>query len=160
MKKLFCAMGFLSIFIIPTMANADVNTQKLNMLKKIYSAKEINSHNPYFYRMLSPSFKNAFDKDKLLGQGGIACIDYNLIVQGNDYDAKKIARTAKFQVIKNGNVKVTFKNLGGKHTLYYVFSCKQNTCLIDDVIEPSGSFKRDLNKCLSELQLQFINDER
>lgn len=102
--------------------------------------------------LFTQSFKELLDKDDEMSKNGIACIDYDYIIQGQDYDEKEIAGTIKLDAQRDGRVKVTFTNFESPTTLYYVFSCEKGKCLIDDIIEPTGSFKKGLNECLERLK--------
>ena len=82
-------------------------------------------------------------------------IDYDYIIQGQDFDAKEIKRTLKIKALPNGRVEAQFNNFDSKSIVHYVLTCQNNRCLIDDIIEqdetrkqPKNSFKQSVRQCL------------
>lgn len=156
MKNLLVLMGLLFTSVC-VHANDGQNTQKIAVIKKLYDEhlKEKSKFN--IHSLFSKDFNQATEHNAKAEKAadGIACLEYDYIIQGQDYDAKEIKRTLKTQVMPNGRVEVTFNNFGSKNTVHYVFSCNAQTCLIDDIIEPEelqgkpkSSFKQGLRQCL------------
>ena len=61
-----------------------------------------------------------------------------------------MARTLALEPAADGWVKASFHNFDELVTLHYVLACGDQGCLIDDIIEPEGSFKQGLRRCLQE----------
>lgn len=142
------ALSSTLLAISSAQAQSQQDAQKIAIIKGLYAE----------YRKAEPSLnKNIFSSDfnaalahdaKAAKADGIACLDYDYIVQGQDYDAKEINRTLKIQAAANGRMKVSFRNFNEARSLYYVFRCDERGCVIDDIIEPEGSFKQQLRQCL------------
>lgn len=149
----------------------DYDRLKLETVKSLYAsflnpdAGQAASEEPVVYQgsidtaLLSADLKRTLARDQRASQatGGIACIDYDPIVQGQDADPKEIASSLAFRLLDSGEVQVSFSNFGTANTLRYVLICRDQQCLIDDLIEDpdiadnQGSFKRRANACLDEL---------
>lgn len=154
----------------PTPAT-DYSSLKLETVKSLYAsflnpdAGQTASEEPVAYEgpidpaLLSADFKRTLARDQRASQatGGIACVDYDPIIQGQDADPKAIASSLAFRLLDSGEVQVSFNNLGTANSLRYVLICRDKQCLIDDLIEDKGiednrgSFKRRTDACLDEL---------
>lgn len=127
---------------------------KLDLVKKLYThytegdgAEEIKPE-----QFFTPDFRAVLNRDSKAAKAeGVACMDYDYVIQGQDFDRQEIARTIQYKLTKSGRVYVSFENFGEARVLDYVLSCNQGVCLIDDIIEPDGSFKKNTVQCLDKL---------
>ena len=112
-------------------------------------------HSGNIDNLFTSDFNHALAHDEKARKGEVACLDYDYIIQGQDFDAKEIKRTLKIKTLPNGPVEVQFNNYNSKNIIHYVLICQNNKCLIDDIIEsdetnkqPKNSFKQNLRQCL------------
>lgn len=148
MKKVLLAVTLLAVSNISL---ANINQQKIATVKKLYTYSGLQQDYNFVKKLSTPSLKNTLIRDEKMANGEIACLDYDFVTQSQDPIYEEIAKTAKFSVVSNGDVKVSFKNYNETTTLFYKMVCQGNQCLIDDIIEQTGSFKKSLNQCLDEL---------
>lgn len=122
------------------------NAQKLQVVKKIYANG--GSH-AALLRYATQDLKSVFREDERnTPAGDLGCIDYDVVVQGQDSNPAQIKRSLKTSVQSNGNVAVSFKNMGSMARLTYVMKCSSGRCLVDDVLESGKSFKRSIRQCI------------
>lgn len=157
----------------PTPA-VDYGALKLETVKSLYayylnpdaarvSEEPVAYEGPIDPALLSHDFKHILAREQRASQtmGGIACIDYSPVVQGQDADTQEIGSSLTFRLLDSGEVEVRFSNLGTANSLRYVLACQDQQCLIDDLIEDTGiednrgSFKRRTAACLDELAKEF-----
>ena len=97
-------------------------------------------------------------KDDQLADGEIACINYDYIIQAQDYDAEEIKRSLKIKTLDNHRVEATFQNFGTAAAVIYQFACTDKQCRITDLLEEDRethkftSFKTSLAACLAETE--------
>ena len=88
----------------------------------------------------------------------MGCIDYDFIIQGQDYDAASIKRTLKIKTLDKNTVAATFKNFDEPTTVTYQFDCTTGKCQITDLLEEDRethkfkSFKESFAACLADLE--------
>lgn len=148
MKKLILGLCLISAI---TPSFADDAESKMNVVKQLHTKQGMNNGNAMLERLASADLKALLRKDAQASNGEIGCIDYDVVVQGQDFNANEISRSIKYTALSNGNVQVRFKNFGKTSTLQYKLACTANNCKIDDVLTKNGrsSFKRELHQCLS-----------
>ncbi len=149
----------LVISAMPMLAKEDLDIQKINMVKKLYDKKYLRTfprNEDRLYNNATADLKKVFDYDLACGTkyNAICAIDYDVTTQSQDPEAfANEVRIIKYDVIPEGNIKVTFNNT----SLYYIMSCHNGNCLIDDIFEPSWdnsnkyiSFKVRIKELLKE----------
>lgn len=125
------------------------DTRKTELIENLYLNLE-DSHG-FVYHQATPDFQAMFDRDTKLAEGnGMACLDYNMVVQGQDYDENDIQNSLKITE-SNGMVRASFTNLGVPVVLHYKVVCDDYKCAIDDIIDKHGSTKQAINACLDNL---------
>lgn len=155
MKKTLC-MALLAAALgahaqQPQTPSADAQqAQKMAAVKKLYAAYAKSKEPALDESLFTPDFRAALAHERKAAKkaGGAACLDYDFIIQGQDVDSAEVART--LALAADGRVKASFRNFDEPVTLHYVFACGDQGCLIDDIIEPEGSFKQGLRRCLQE----------
>ena len=157
MKKTLC-MALLAAALgahaqQPQTPSADAQqAQKMAAVKKLYAAYAKSKEPALDESLFTPDFRAALAHERKAAKkaGGAACLDYDFIIQGQDVDSAEVARTLALELAADGRVKASFRNFDEPVTLHYVFACGDQGCLIDDIIEPEGSFKQGLCRCLQE----------
>lgn len=138
----------------PQTPSADAQqAQKMAAVKKLYAAYAKSKEPALDESLFTPDFRAALAHERKAAKkaGGAACLDYDFIIQGQDVDSAEVARTLALELAAEGRVKASFRNFDEPVTLHYVFACTPaGGCLIDDIIEPEGSFKQGLRRCLQE----------
>ena len=151
MKKTVLFVLAAAVLSIPAYAQADPHqAKKIALIKKVYAAYQTDNLPHIDERWFSRDFNAALAHDAKAARGEIACLDYDYIVQGQDFDGAEINRTLKVTSAKNGSIKATFRNFQSPQTVYYEFVCTDKGCVIDDIIESEGSFKKNLRSCLKK----------
>jgi hypothetical protein len=150
-----------TLITIPAIADSNVDSRKIAVMKEIYSFSVEDSDSDKENPLFTADLENVFQEDAICSkeEEGVCAIDYDVFIQGQDYDENEIKRTLTYQIEPNGNVKVTFTSFGKPITLYYVMQCDDNHCLIDDILEPSwtnpsqyASFKKTVRATLKEIK--------
>lgn len=140
-----------AVLSVPVYAQQDPHlAQKTALVKKVYAAYKTNDMPHIDEAWFSRDFNAALAHDAKAARGEIACLDYDYIVQGQDFDGAEINRTLKVTPAQNGRIKATFRNFQSPQTVYYAFVCSDKGCVIDDIIESTGSFKKNLRSCLKK----------
>ena len=137
----------------PQTPSADAQqAQKMAAVKKLYAAYARSNEPELDESLFSPDFRAALAHERKAAKkaGGAACLDYDFIIQGQDVDSAEVSRTLALELAADGRLKASFRNFDEPVTLHYVFACGDQGCLIDDIIEPEGSFKQGLRRCLQE----------
>ena len=99
-----------TLITIPAIADSNVDSRKIAVMKEIYSFSvedsDYDKENPLF----TADLENVFQEDAICSkeEEGVCAIDYDVFIQGQDYDENEIKRTLTYQIEPNGNVKVTF----------------------------------------------------
>lgn len=141
------------LLLLPTFAcaGAKLDAQKIATVSTLYMQLESDGDDASVYALASPTLKAAFDRDEHMADGEMACLDYDVVVQGQDFDAQEIKRTLKLTLLPSGQVNVRFNNFNQPQSVNYQLLCTDGVCLIDDIIQTDGSFKTNLNKCLDAM---------
>ena len=156
MKKLSLIIGLL-VCSLSVHANPAENSAKEAVVKKLY-AEHLKSNTKFnISSLFTRDFNSVLAHENKVSQirDEIICLDYDYIIQGQDFDAKEIKRTLKIKALPNGRVEARFNNFDSQNIVHYVLTCKNNQCLIDDIIEqdetrkqPKNSFKQGIRQCL------------
>jgi len=131
------------------------------IVRKLYDAYQqpsVQENTAAFEDYASAELKALLAKDEQLAGDEIGCIDYDFVIQGQDYDAENIKRTLKIKTLDNNRVEAKFQNFDTPATVIYQFACTENQCQITDLLEENGethkfkSLKESLSACLAEME--------
>ncbi|WP_454993857.1 DUF3828 domain-containing protein [Cardiobacterium hominis] len=130
------------------------------IVQKLYDAYQqpsVQENTALFEDYASAELKALLAKDEQLAGDEIGCIDYDFVIQGQDYDAKSIKKTLKIKALDKESVEAKFTNFDPT-TVIYKFACSENQCEITDLLEEDQethkpkSFKEGLANCLVDLE--------
>ena len=130
------------------------------IVQKLYDAYQqpsVQENTALFDDYASAELKALLAKDEQLAGDEIGCIDYDFVIQGQDYDAESIKKTLKIKALDKESVEAKFTNFDPT-TVIYKFACTENQCEITDLLEEDQethkpkSFKEGLANCLVDLE--------
>ena len=130
------------------------------IVQKLYDAYQqpsVQENTALFEDYASAELKALLAKDEQLAGDEIGCIDYDFVIQGQDYDAESIKKTLKIKALDKESVEAKFTNFDPT-TVIYKFACTENQCQITDLLEEDQethkpkSFKEGLANCLADLE--------
>ena len=130
------------------------------IVQKLYDAYQqpsVQENTALFEDYASAELKALLAKDEQLAGDEIGCIDYDFVIQGQDYDAESIKKTLKIKALDKESVEAKFTNFDPT-TVIYKFACTANQCEITDLLEEDQethkpkSFKEGLANCLVDLE--------
>lgn len=130
------------------------------IVQKLYDAYQqpsVQENTAAFEDYASVELKALLAKDEQLAGDEIGCIDYDFVIQGQDYDAESIKKTLKIKALDKESVEAKFTNFDPT-TVIYKFACTENQCEITDLLEEDQethkpkSFKEGLANCLADLE--------
>ena len=130
------------------------------IVQKLYDAYQqpsVQENTALFEDYASAELKAFLAKDEQLAGDEIGCIDYDFVIQGQDYDAESIKKTLKIKALDKESVEAKFTNFDPT-TVIYKFACTENQCEITDLLEEDQethkpkSFKEGLANCLADLE--------
>ncbi|WP_048714521.1 DUF3828 domain-containing protein [Cardiobacterium hominis] len=130
------------------------------IVQKLYDAYQqpsVQENTALFEDYASAELKALLAKDEQLAGDEIGCIDYDFVIQGQDYDAESIKKTLKIKALDKESVEAKFTNFDPT-TVIYKFACTENQCEITDLLEEDQethkpkSFKEGLANCLVDLE--------
>ena len=130
------------------------------IVRKFYDAYQqpsVQENTAAFEDYASAELKALLAKDEQLAGDEIGCIDYDFVIQGQDYDAESIKKTLKIKALDKESVEAKFTNFDPT-TVIYKFACTENQCEITDLLEEDQethkpkSFKEGLANCLADLE--------
>lgn len=130
------------------------------IVQKLYDAYQqpsVQENTAAFEDYASAELKALLAKDEQLAGDEIGCIDYDFVIQGQDYDAESIKKTLKIKALDKKSVEAKFTNFDPT-TVIYKFACTENQCEITDLLEEDQethkpkSFKEGLANCLADLE--------
>lgn len=98
---------------------AETPEQIVQKLYRVYQEENATDSGVSFDGYVSAEIKALFAKDEKLADGEMGCIDYDFIIQGQDYDAASIKRTLKIKTLDKNTVAATFKNFDEPTTVTY-----------------------------------------
>lgn len=156
MKKYLLPLLALSVSAFATAKESP--EQIVQKLYDAYFQPSVQENSATFEDYASAELKALFAKDEKLAGGEIGCIDYDFIIQGQDYEAEEIKRTLKIKTLDNHRVEAKFQNFNTPATVIYQFACTENQCQITDLLAADGethklkSFKESFAACLTEIE--------
>ena len=130
------------------------------IVQKLYDAYQqpsVQENTALFEDYASAELKALLAKDEQLAGDEIGCIDYDFVIQGQDYDAESIKKTLKIKALDKESVEAKFTNFDPT-TVIYKFACSENQCEITDLLEEDQethkpkTFKEGLANCLADLE--------
>ena len=130
------------------------------IVQKLYDAYQqpsVQENTAAFEDYASAELKALLAKDEQLAGDEIGCIDYDFVIQGQDYDAESIKKNLKIKALDKESVEAKFTNFDPT-TVIYKFACTENQCEITDLLEEEQethkpkSFKEGLANCLADLE--------
>jgi hypothetical protein len=130
------------------------------IVQKLYDAYQqpsVQENTAAFEDYASAELKALLAKDEQLAGDEIGCIDYDFVIQGQDYDAESIKKNLKIKALDKESVEAKFTNFDPT-TVIYKFACTENQCEITDLLEEDQethkpkSFKEGLANCLVDLE--------
>ena len=130
------------------------------IVQKLYDAYQqpsVQENTAAFEDYASAELKALLAKDEQLAGDEIGCLDYDFVIQGQDYDAESIKTTLKIKALDKESVEAKFTNFDPT-TGIYKFACTENQCEITDLLEEDQethkpkSFKEGLANCLVDLE--------
>ncbi len=160
MKRILL-ISFLAFGSFYSYADSPLDNQKIATVKYLYD-KELAPIESGFRMKVTPELRSLLirdDKGTKRAAGGY--MDLELSCQGSwfpqieDYDDPNfvpIKSSARYRVVQNGNVRVAFTNANGdEKIIHYQMACKNNKCLVDDIIGNTGtSYKKKIRQCLKD----------
>ena len=132
----------------------------VQIVQKLYDAYQqpsVQENTALFEDYASTELKALLAKDEQLAGDEIGCLDYDFVIQGQDYDAESIKKTLKIKALDKESVEAKFTNFDPT-TVIYKFACTENQCEITDLLEEDQethkpkSFKEGLANCLADLE--------
>ena len=131
--------------------------QIVQKLYDVYQQPSVQENTALFEDYASAELKALLAKDEQLAGDEIGCLDYDFVIQGQDYDAESIKKTLKIKALDKESVEAKFTNFDPT-TVIYKFACTENQCEITDLLEEDQethkpkSFKEGLANCLVDLE--------
>lgn len=131
------------------------------IVRKLYDAyfqPSVQESSVVFEDYASAELKALLAKDEQLAGDEIGCLDYDFVIQGQDYDAESIKKTLKIKALDKESVEAKFQNFDTPATVIYKFACDDKQCQITDLLEEDQethkpkSFKEGLANCLADLE--------
>ena len=138
-------------------ASKESPAQIVQKLYDAYQQPSVQENTALFEDYASAELKALLAKDEQLAGDEIGCIDYDFVIQGQDYDAESIKKTLKIKALDKESVEAKFTNFDPT-TVIYKFACTENQCEITDLLEEDQethkpkSFKEGLANCLADLE--------
>ena len=138
-------------------ASKESPAQIVQKLYDAYQQPSVQENTAAFEDYASAELKALLAKDEQLAGDEIGCLDYDFVIQGQDYDAESIKKTLKIKALDKESVEAKFTNFDPT-TVIYKFACTENQCEITDLLEEDQethkpkSFKEGLANCLADLE--------
>ena len=153
MKKLLFAVFGLCIG-----SSVFAESPQMQYIKKLYKesvkleSREINNNPRYYLKYFDSNIRKIYARDDKYGEAteGIACIDYDVLWQGQDLDPKA---KLTFTQPSTDKVKVTIgatKGLEKRSVIYQVKCQKDGNCKITEIFEGGKPFTKEMSKCLDD----------
>ena len=153
MKKLLFAVFGLCIG-----SSVFAESTQMQYIKKLYKesvkleSREINNNPGYYLKYFDSNIRKIYARDDKYGEAteGIACIDYDVLWQGQDLDPKA---KLTFTQPSTDKVKVTIGATEGleKRSVIYQVKCqKDGNCKITEIFEGGKPFTKEMSKCLDD----------
>ena len=125
-------------------------------------SREINNNPRYYLKYFDSNIRKIYARDDKYGEAteGIACIDYDVLWQGQDLDPKA---KLTFTQPSTDKVKVTIGATEGleKRSVTYQVKCqKDGDCKITEIFEYGKPFTKVTSKCLDDFYRTEIKKQR
>lgn len=146
MKKLL--LSFTAVFVSANvLALSPLEQAKVDTVTKIYQTNDLEGYSTKDFANLQMKSTDIHNENEY--EYGGTCLSefwiYGMV--RNQVEAKPIIKIIKDQV------NVTLKNQKKTIDLVYQLECKNNQCLVSDVITEQGrSYKKDLASCIKKYQ--------
>ena len=116
----------------------------------------------YYLKYFDSNIRKIYARDDKYGEAteGIACIDYDVLWQGQDLDPKA---KLTFTQPSTDKVKVTIGATEGleKRSVTYQVECQKNgDCKITEIFEGGKPFTKKMSKCLDDFYRTEIKIQR
>ena len=116
----------------------------------------------YYLKYFDSNIRKIYARDDKYGEAteGIACIDYDVLWQGQDLDPKA---KLTFTQPSTDKVKVTIGATEGleKRSVIYQVKCqKDGNCKITEIFEGGKPFTKEMSKCLDDFYRTEIKKHR
>ncbi|RAZ46367.1 hypothetical protein CHL14416_05905 [Campylobacter hyointestinalis subsp. lawsonii] len=132
-----------------TSQNLNTQAQKEQIIKDLYAKYMINQEpNQPLLALLSKDTKMLWDKAENTDDDMI-CLEFDPVVDGQDWDAKELKKSLKISSLPNGNVLAQFANFGEKKQVEFSFICDEK-CAIDDIKIQTKEYDFSLLNTLKE----------
>ena len=132
-----------------TSQNLNTQAQKEQIIKDLYTKYMINQEpNQPLLALLSKDTKMLWDKAEN-NDDGMICLEFDPVIDEQDWDAKELEKTLKISSLPNGNVLAQFANFGEKKQVEYNFICDEK-CAIDDIKIQTKEYDFSLLNTLKE----------
>lgn len=124
--------------------------------------RKTNYDHNYYLKYFDSNIRKLYARDDKYGEAteGIACIDYDVLWQGNDLNPKaKLTFTQQ----STDKVEVTIGATEGleKRSVTYQVKClKDGDCKITEIFEGGKPFTKDISKCLDDFYRNEIKKQR
>ena len=114
--------------------------------------RKANYNYDYYLKYFDSNIRKLYARDDKYGEAteGIACIDYDVLWQGNDLNPKA---KLTFTQPSTDKVKVTIGATMGleKRSVTYQVKCqKDGNCKITEIFERGKPFTKEMSKCLDD----------
>ena len=118
-----------------TSQNLNTQAQKEQIIKDVYTKYMTNQEpNQPLLALLSKDTKMLWNKAENTDDGMI-CLEFDPVIDGQDWDAKELEKTLKIDSLPNGNVLAQFANFGEKKQVEYNFICDEKCAIYDIKIQ-------------------------
>ena len=153
MKKVLLVI--LSLFISSYVLAESLQLQYIKGMYKEsvkFESRETDNNPHYYLKYFDNNIKKVYARDIKYGEitEGVACIEHNVLWQGQDLNPKaKLTFTEPIP----GKVKVTIGATRGleKRSVAYQVKCKKDgDCRITEIFERGKPFTKEVTKCLDD----------
>lgn len=150
LKKLGITLAIAGMALVPNVSFAN-NQAKIAVVKKAIWDGEVS---PY----ATQEFKTILQKAHKINEKmttedepmGCEFVEHYYLGHGNGGPEKKDFKNLKANVLKSGDVQVTYTLWGSKGLLRFKVVCTGNSCLINDVVDKdAGSLKQEAKKMIA-----------
>ena len=132
-----------------TSQNLNTQAQKEQIIKDLYTKYITNQEpNQPLLALLSKDTKMLWDKAEN-NDDGMICLEFDPVIDEQDWDAKELKKSLKISSLPNGNVLAQFANFGEKKQVEYNFICDEK-CVVDDIKIQTKEYDFSLLNTLKE----------
>ena len=132
-----------------TSQNLNTQAQKEQIIKDLYTKYMTNQEpNQPLLALLSKDTKMLWNKAENTDDGMI-CLEFDPVIDEQDWDAKELEKSLKISSLPNGNVLAQFANFKEKKQVEFSFICDEK-CAIDDIKIQTKEYDFSLLNTLKE----------